>query len=171
MTRDFVIDRRAAGELLSTLLERRLMLLLDTNALLWTLQGNPRLSPAARDMIREGWSVGAVAVSVVTFWEIAVLAEKQKLVLGCDAARWRSDRIDEGLRELPLHGRETVRAVALGRQGFHRDPADRFIVATAIIGGHTLMTTDKEILAWPGDLRRVDVRRSTSTHRPDRAGR
>ena len=96
---------------------------------------------------------------VVTFWEIAILAEKNKLVLGCDPARWRSDRIADGIRELPLRGTEAVRAVALGREGFHGDPADRFIMATALLGGHTLLTTDREILAWRGGLHRVDVRR------------
>ena len=135
------------------------MLLLDTNALLWALQDNPRLSPAVRDMISEAWSIESVAVSAVTFWEIAILAERQRVVLGCDAARWRADRLKAGLRELSLHGSEAVRAAALGREGFHRDPADRFIVATAIIGGHTLLTTDREILAWQGSLHRIDVRR------------
>lgn len=135
------------------------MLLLDTNALLWALQDNPRLSPPARATIGEGWSVGALAVSVVTFWEIAVLAEKRKLLLGCEPARWRQDRIDSGLRELPLHGAEAVRAAVLGREGFHNDPADRFIVATALVGGHTLLTADRQILDWQGDLPRIDVRR------------
>ena len=142
------------------------MLLLDTNALLWVLQDNPRLGPTARGMIDDGWAVGSVAVSVVTFWEIAVLAEKRKLLLGCDPDRWRSDRIEGGLRDLPLHGPEVVRAVMLGREGFHNDPADRFIVATALVGGHTLLTTDREILAWPGDLHRVDVRHGASTPEP-----
>ena len=32
------------------------MLLLDTNALLWVLQDNPRLSSQARDMITDGRS-------------------------------------------------------------------------------------------------------------------
>ena len=135
------------------------MLLLDTNALLWTLQDNPRLSPTARGVIEEGWSAGTVAVSVVTFWEIAMLADRQKLTLGCGADRWRSDRLKDGLRELPLQGSEAVRAVALGREGFHRDPADRFIVAAALLGQHTLLTSDSEILAWRGDLHRIDVRR------------
>ena len=53
----------------------------------------------------------------------------------------------------------------LGREGFHNDPADRFIVATALVGGHTLLTTDREILAWPGDLQRVDVRHGESAGR------
>jgi len=136
------------------------MLLLDTNALLWVLQDEPRLRAEARDVIVQGWAVDSVAVSVVTFWEVAILAEKRKIALGCEPSRWRLDRIGEGLRELPLHGSEAVLAVELGRRGFHQDPADRFIVATALIGGHTLFTTDQEILDWPGELRRVDVRRS-----------
>lgn len=139
------------------------MLLLDTNALLWVLQDNPRISPAVRSMVVEAWTVGSVAVSVVTFWEIAVLVDKQKLVLGCDPARWRMDRISDGLRELPLYGSEAVRAVALGHEGFHKDPADRFIVATALVGGHTLLTTDRRILAWDGGLHCIDVRRSATS--------
>ncbi len=135
------------------------MLLLDTNALLWVLQDHPRLSTRARDMITDGWQVGSVAVSVVTFWEIAVLAERNRLALGCHPARWRSDRIADGLQELPLYGPEAVRAVALGHEGFHKDPADRFIVATALLGGHTLLTNDSEILAWEGELHCVNIRR------------
>ena len=52
----------------------------------------------------------------------------------------------------------------LGRDGFHNEPADRFIVATALVGGHTLLTTDREILAWPG-VHRVDVRHGGSAGR------
>ncbi|MCY3540174.1 MAG: type II toxin-antitoxin system VapC family toxin [Acidimicrobiia bacterium] len=135
------------------------MLLLDTNALLWVTQDNPRLCPRALKIIREGWYVDSVAVSVVTFWEIAMLAERNRLNLECTPARWRCERLEEGLRELPLHGTEAVHAVALGREGFHQDPADRFIVATAILGGHTLLTTDRKILAWPGHLNRINVSR------------
>lgn len=134
------------------------MLLLDTNALLWSLRDDQRLGAAARSTIEEGWETGSVGVSVVTFWEVAVLAEKRKLILGCEPARWRRDRLDDGLRELPLQGAEAVRAATLGRDGFHNDPADRFIVATALVCGHTLLTADRAILDWGGDLRCVDVR-------------
>ena len=143
------------------------MLLLDTDALLWVLQDNPRLNSEARDMITDGWSVGSVAVSVVTFWQIAILSEKDKLILGYDPARWRSDRIADGIRELPLHGTEAVRAAALGREGFMETrqtgsswrPPRSAVAATAPLGGHTLLPTDREILAWLGGLHRVDVRR------------
>ena len=58
------------------------MLLLDTNALLWVLQDNPRLSSQAREMVTDGWSVGSVAVSAVTFWEIAMACGKEQAGAG-----------------------------------------------------------------------------------------
>ncbi|MDE0320190.1 MAG: type II toxin-antitoxin system VapC family toxin [Acidimicrobiaceae bacterium] len=134
------------------------MLLLDTNALLWALSDDPRLSDAARELIVEAWAAGAVAASAVTFWEVALLVERQRLTLPETPETWRQERIADGLVELPLHGEEVLRAVRLGDEGFHRDPADRFIVATALIGSHTLVTSDQQILAWPGTLQRVDSR-------------
>ena len=134
------------------------MLLLDTNALLWALSDDRRLGGASRELIEEAWATGAVAVSAVTFWEIALLVERRRLTLSATPEEWRRERIADGLIELPLHGEEVLRAVRLGDEGFHRDPADRFIVATALIGGHTLVTADQQILAWPGPLPRVDAR-------------
>jgi len=57
------------------------------------LAGEPTAQLQARDMTTHGWSVGSVAVAAVTVWEIAILAARNRLVLGCDPARWRSDRI------------------------------------------------------------------------------
>ena len=134
------------------------MLLLDTNALLWALKDDHRLSSTTRRLIDEAWAIEAVAVSVVTFWEIALLVDRQRLTLSDTPEVWRQERIAEGFIELPLHGEEALRAVRLGTEGFHRDPADRFIVATALMGGHTLVTADQQILAWPGPLPRIDAR-------------
>lgn len=41
------------------------MLLLDTTALLWAMQDNPRLSSQTRYMVTDRWSAGSVAVSAV----------------------------------------------------------------------------------------------------------
>ena len=49
-----------------------------------------------------------------------------------------------------------VRAALL--RSLHGDPADRIIVATAM-EGHTLVTGDRSILDWSGDLGRLDARR------------
>jgi PIN domain nuclease of toxin-antitoxin system len=60
-----------------------------------------------------------------------------------------------GLKEIPVDGEIAVRSVLLN--DFHRDPADRLIVATAM-GGHELMTADERILGWRGEVARLDAR-------------
>ena len=134
------------------------MLLLDTNAFLWVLNDDHRLGSTTRGIIEEAWAAEAVTISVVTFWEIALLVDRRRLTLPTSPDVWRRERIAEGLVELPLYGEEAVRAVQLGSEGLHRDPADRFIVATALIGGHTLVTADQQILDWQGPLSRIDAR-------------
>jgi PIN domain nuclease of toxin-antitoxin system len=47
--------------------------------------------------------------------------------------------------------------VAALPDSFHRDPADRIIVATAL-EGHRLVTADQRMLDWPGNLNRLDAR-------------
>lgn len=58
----------------------------------------------------------------------------------------------DGLVEIPLTGEMAVRAAKL--PNLHPDPADRFIVAAAL-DGHRLLTADRLILDWPGDLERI----------------
>ena len=56
-----------------------------------------------------------------------------------------------GLEEIPLNGANAVAACAL--KAFQADPADRFIVATALARDATLLTADQAILGWSGPLR------------------
>ncbi|MSQ13013.1 MAG: hypothetical protein EXR47_02500 [Dehalococcoidia bacterium] len=44
-------------------------------------------------------------------------------------------------------------------QGFHRDPADRIITATAQLQGAVLLTADAHILGWTEQLQRHDARK------------
>ena len=41
--------------------------------------------------------------------------------------------------------------------GFHRDPADQLIVATAMLGGMTLATMDMQIIDWADQTRLVPL--------------
>ena len=79
-----------------------------------------------------------------------------RLTLASDVASLRRQWLRSGLHEIPLDGEIGVRAGLLA--DFHGDPADRIIVATAQ-GGHQLMTADRRILAWTGQLERIDARR------------
>lgn len=131
-------------------------MILDTHTLLWLDRDDPALGPRARRELEEAWRGGLVAVSAITFWEAAMLHERGRITLPATAERWRADWLDAGLAEIPLDGRIALLSCEL--EAFHRDPADRFIAATAMQRNLPLMTADQKILDWPGTLDRLDAR-------------
>ncbi len=123
------------------------MILLDTHVLVWLLSDERQLGTQTRQLIAHAWSNDEAAVSASSFWEVAMLQDKGRLVLTPDLTAWRTGLLDDGLIELPVTGQIGIQAVAL--EDFHRDPADRLIVATAL-SGHQLVTVDTKILDWSG---------------------
>ena len=81
--------------------------------------------------------------------------QKGQLDFRLDLTAWRRDLMRQGLVEVPVNGEIAVSASLL--RHIHGDPADRIIVATAL-EGHTLVTGDRSILDWSGDLSRLDAR-------------
>ena len=69
---------------------------------------------------------------------------------------WRSRWLSAGLTEIPVTGE--IGIVASEFEELHSTPADRIIVATALLTGATLATADERILAWNGSLKRIDAR-------------
>ena len=119
-------------------------MVLDTHAALWLRAGDARLGSVARAEIQRA----------ISFWEMAMLQAKGRIGYPDDVSQWRLEQLGQGLIEIPVDGEIGIRANAL--EGFHADPADRIIVATAL-NGHQLVTADRRILDWPGDLRRLDA--------------
>ena len=132
----------------------RPLLLLDTNALLWLRRGDGRLGRAARREIERAWQSDELAVSAISFWEVAMLVDKGRITLADGILAWRREHLEQGVVEIPIDGEIGIRAVALA--DFHADPADRLIVATAL-AGHRLVTSDRRILEWPGRLSRLSA--------------
>lgn len=132
------------------------VILLDTHVLLWLDLGRAELGSASRRRADEALRVGDLLVSAISFWEIARLAQRGRVILTLSADAWRRNLLGCGLREVAIDGRIGIRATEL--EELHRDPADRLIVASAIEIGAQLMTADRRILAWPGDLLRLDAR-------------
>ena len=131
------------------------MLTLDTHILIWLRAGDRRLGSRTRRRVEEALTARQAAASSICFWEAAMLAESGRVDLGYDADEWSRLLLQEGLVEIPVNNEIAIRAARL--RDFHRDPADRIIVATAL-EGHELVTADARILAWPGPLRRSDAR-------------
>ena len=121
---------------------------------MWLRLGDERLGSRARSEIEQAWQSNALAVSAISFWEVAVLVDKGRIRLAEDVRAWRHEHLDQGVVEIPVDGEIGVRAANL--TGFHPDPADRLIVATAL-AGHRLVTSDRRILEWPGKLSRLNA--------------
>ena len=122
------------------------MLLLDTHALIWLVEGNRRLGSVALEKINQALADGQLAVASISFWEIAMLVEKGRLEFNIELDVWRHDLLQNGLQEFPLTGAAAIRAGQL--ENFHGDPSDRMIVATAIENSAVLITADRKILQW-----------------------
>ena len=131
------------------------MTIADTHALVWLWTGDDQLGPSARQTIEAAWQADDLAVSAFTFWEVAMLRAKGRLDFHENVTAWRRELLGQGLIEIPVNGDIGIRANAL--TGFHADPADRIIVATAL-GGHRLVTAADRILAWGGSLDHLDAR-------------
>ena len=131
-------------------------MLLDTHVLLWFRTGSQRLGQRAREAVERAWAADDVAVSAVSFWELAMLVEKGRISLPDDIRTWRRLNLRQGLTEIPVDGEIGARGAALS--GLRGDPADRIIVATAM-AEHRLVTADGRILGWSGPLQRLDATR------------
>lgn len=132
------------------------MILLDTHALLWLDDGRAELGLASRRAADEALRQGRLAISAISFWEIARLVQRLRVTVRLPMEAWRRDLLGSGLYEVEIDGRIGVLAAQL--EQLHRDPADRFIVASAVDLGARLITADQRILAWPGQLARLDAR-------------
>ncbi len=132
------------------------MILLDTHTLVWMDQDDPRLGLSSRRLISAHFQSDGIAVSAISFWECALLQTRRRLHLPSHVDQWRSELLTNGLIEIPIDGRVAILSVQLDL--IHKDPADRFIAATAMRHGATLMTADENLLAGPAALKRHDAR-------------
>ena len=133
------------------------MILLDTHVLLWGLKDGNRIGPHTRELLDDALVDGRLAVSAVTFTEVARLHRKGVINLGTAPDLWHERQLATGLRELPVTGKIAIRGVSLMDSGFHRDPDDQVIVATAILGRHDLVTADQAIQKWCRQTREVQI--------------
>jgi len=130
--------------------------LLDTNALIWLLDDDAELGERATQEIEHALQNARLLTSAASFWEVAMLVAKKRIVLDRAVYRWRLDALRSGIEEVPIDGELAIDSVAL--PDLHADPADRFIVAAALRTQAKLVTADARLLAWKGRLACIDAR-------------
>ena len=107
--------------------------------------------------MQTAWDAGALAVSAISFWECEMLHGAKRVRLLQPTAAWRAQLLAAGLIEFPVDGEIAMLSVHLDLP--HKDPADRFIAATAIAKGAALITADTKLLKWKSTLKRHDASR------------
>ena len=124
-------------------------LLLDTHIVLWLDSGNDRLRPQTRVLVDECWqNGGAILISAITVWEIALLVDTGRIDLDLPVDAWVKRFIDRpGVDCVPLGHRAAARSYQLHHLE-HRDPADRLLIATAIDLACPLVTYDDRITVF-----------------------
>jgi PIN domain nuclease of toxin-antitoxin system len=120
--------------------------LLDTHVWLWHLLADDRLSRRARKLIDD--SLADCWLSPISIWETRMLIERGRFHVEGDFRDW----IERAYVSLPLRAAPLVDEVAMAcfeTDLPHRDPADRFLAATATVYDLTLVTADRRLLGSP----------------------
>lgn len=124
------------------------MMLLDTHAWIWWISNPELLSQNAIDAINSAISEDKIYVSSISVWEASMLVEKHRLSLKIDFEKWlEMNELIPYLNFVPVNNKIAFQSTRL-LGDFHADPADRIIVATAIVNDWKLITKDKKILDY-----------------------
>ena len=119
-------------------------MLLDTCALLW-LAGNQR--NLSRDVLERIEESSSVYISAITCFEIALKCKSGKLKLPVPPKSW----LDLVLEHHDISVIDISRDVSLlsaDLPPYHKDPCDRFIIATAIINSFPVVTADENFMKY-----------------------
>lgn len=119
--------------------------LLDTHIWFWHLTGSDRLPDKLRraiDAANDLW------LSPVSVWELGMLVERGRISIQGGFRDW----VTEAAQRFPLADAALTREVALVSADVvlpHRDPADRFLAASAVVYELTLVTVDRRLTRAP----------------------
>ena len=123
------------------------MLLLDTHAWYWLIDGNPRLPDGSRQTIDIAAARGELLVSVISVWEVAMLEAKARVAFDIGCLDWIRQALAPPIRLAPITPEIAVESTRLP-EPFHRDSVDRLLIATARVDRLRLMTRDRRILDY-----------------------
>jgi len=124
------------------------VVLLDTHAWLWLVEGEARFSPETLGRIEAAAAARLLRVAPISVWEVAMLEAKGRIRLTQDCRSWVKRALSPpGPALAPLTPDILIDSTRLPGT-FHGDPADRMIVATARALDACLVTADARILGY-----------------------
>lgn len=120
--------------------------LLDTHVLIWWLTDIGRLSDEQRQVVESADADAPVHVSDISLWEVATLQSLGRIRLAMPLRDWLERAVAPPLVRRQAISPAVAAEVAGLPNSFHRDPADRILVATARVLDATLLTRDRRIV-------------------------
>jgi len=131
-------------------------LLLDTHVWVWASEDPRQLGAKARRFLED--AACPRAVCAISTLELARLLWSGDLILRISLGEWVEKSLaDLRADSLPVTHEIAIEAYRLP-EPFHRDPADRQLVACARLHELTVMTADERILNWK-HVATVDARK------------
>jgi PIN domain nuclease of toxin-antitoxin system len=119
------------------------MILLDTHVVVWLAFEPDKLSKRAKEAIRAARLQDGLAVSGITLFELAWLAQNGRVETTLSVESFVRQCASK-MTTLPITPEIAARAVGFP-DSYPKDPQDRLIGATALEEGIRLVTHDKQI--------------------------
>lgn len=122
------------------------MILLDTCAIIWDALDQSRLTARAVNAIDKADQHGALIMSDISAWEIAMLVKKGRLEIDTNAANFMTLYLQSrNISVIHISPEIAELSTSFGTD-ISNDPADRLIAATSIIHNAQLVTADEKLL-------------------------
>ena len=121
--------------------------LLDTQAIIWTLEDNPQLPESVKDAIED--TQNTIAITIVSLWEIAIKRGINKLKLKAELAEIQEQVASKQVTILPITIEHLTTLESLEYRENHKDPFDRLIISQAMTENLTLITNDPHFSKYP----------------------
>lgn len=121
--------------------------LLDTHVWIWWICGDSRLTAREREVLDNLSPSERPVLAEISLWEVAKLVERGCLELDMDLERWLAVASAPATVELARLTPAVAAEVARLPEKFHRDPADRVVVATARVRKLRIFTRDRKIIS------------------------
>jgi PIN domain nuclease of toxin-antitoxin system len=120
-------------------------LLLDTHSFLWFIDGNPRLSTTARELIED--PANERLVSTASLWEIAIKVSIGRLTFAQPFATLIPDQLQRNSMQVFVITLEHAAHVAI-LPFHHRDPFDRMLIAQSLVEAIPIISVDSALDAY-----------------------